>query len=137
VKRVFLDASALVPMAAEWDQWRPRFQEALLHLRRSGPVDLITTNWTLYEALAVAQRRGKRSALNLFRLASSGVEVVPVTEAVEAEALRRFLAWHDKTASVVDHANALVASEEGCDAIISFDADFVPLATAAGMRLLS
>lgn len=137
MRRVFLDASALVPMAVARDPWRARFDEAFAQLERSGPSDFVTTNWTLYEALAVSQRRGKYFALGLFNMASERVEVVPVSEGVEAEALRRFLKWDDKTASVVDHANALVASEEGCDAIMSFDADFVPLATAVGMRLLA
>lgn len=123
-------------MTVERDLSRPRFQQAFGALHRSGPFTLVTTNWTLYEALAVSQRRGKQFAVGLFSMATNAVEIVPVSSEVEAEALRQFLAWDDKTASVVDHANTLVALDEECDAILSFDLDFVPLATAAGIAVV-
>ncbi len=123
-------------MTVSHDAWRPRFQEAFHLLHRSGPFTLVTTNWTLYEALAVSQRRGKRFAVGLFSMASNSVDIVPVSPDVEAEALRQFLAWGDQTASVVDHANTLVALNEDCDAILSFDLDFVPLAAAAGIAMV-
>jgi predicted nucleic acid-binding protein len=123
-------------MTVAHDPWRPRFQEAFGGLHRLGPFTLVTTNWTLYEALAVSQRRGKRFATGLFSLVSKEVEIVPVSPEVESEALRQFFAWGDKTASVVDHANTLVALDEECDAILSFDLDFVPLAAAAGIAVV-
>lgn len=104
---------------------------------RAKPPVLITTNWTLYEALAVAQRYGHIRALALFQLVSQQVRIVPVDPDLEAEALRRFLSWNDKTASVVDHANLLVARDERCDAVLSFDADFVPLVASTGISVLS
>ena len=133
---MFIDASALVPMTVSHDPCRPRFQEMLVALHRSGPFTMVTTNWTLYEALAVSQRRGKRFALGLFSMASNAVEIVPVSPELEAEALRQFLGWGDKTTSVVDHANTLVALDEECDSILSFDLDFVPLAAAAGIAVV-
>ncbi len=136
MRRVFIDASALVPMTVSHDPWRPRFQEMFIALHRSGPFSMVTTNWTLYEALAVSQRRGKRFAVGLFSMANEAVEIVQVSPEVEAEAVRQFLAWGDKTASVVDHANTLVALEEECDTILSFDLDFVPLAAAAGIAMV-
>ena len=63
-------------------------------------------------------------------------DAVPVSEQVEREALRRFLEWSDKTASVVDHANLLVAVDQQCDAILSFDDDFAPLVRQAGIQLI-
>ena len=136
MRRVFIDASALVPMAIERDPWRPPLEDALHRLRGPIPFEFVTTNWTLYEALAVSQRRGKRFAVGLFSMVTTSMEIVAVGDGVESEALRQFLAWHDKTASVVDHANALVAAGEGCDSILSFDLDFVPLAAAAGLGLV-
>ncbi len=123
-------------MTVAHDPWRPRFQQAFGALHRSGPFTMVTTNWTLYEALAVSQRRGKQFAIGLFSMATNAVEIVSVSQAVEAEALRQFLAWGDKTASVVDHANTLVALDEECDTILSFDLDFVPLAAAAGIAMV-
>lgn len=122
-------------MAVPTDQWRGHLLAAMQRLRGPAPLRMVTSNWTLYEALALAQRREKRRALELFRLIEQGAEIVTVDAAIEEEALRRFLRWKDKSASVVDHANTLVAAREGCDVILSFDADFVPLAAAAGIAL--
>ena len=134
--RILVDASALVPLVVERDQWHRSVTRVLGTMRARPPV-LITTNWTLYEALAVAQRYGHLRALALFQLVSQQVRIVPVDPDLEAEALRRFLSWNDKTASVVDHANLLVARAERCDAVLSFDADFVPLVASTGVAVLS
>lgn len=134
--RILVDASALVPLVVERDQWHRNVTRVLGTMRAKPPV-LITTNWTLYEALAIAQRYGHLRAIALFQLVSSQVRIVPVDPELEAEALRRFLSWHDKTASVVDHANLLVARDERCDAVLSFDADFVPLVASTGISVLS
>lgn len=75
-------------------------------------------------------------AVTLFQHVSRAGAIVRVDDATESEALRRFLTWSDKSASVVDHANAMVAAATRCDAIVSFDEDFVPLASAAGLRIL-
>lgn len=133
--RVFVDASAWVPMALPRDQNAGRLEAALVSLRRD-PTEFVTTNWTLYEALAVTQRASKRHAIDLHRRALRLSTLEFVSRDVEAEALRRFLDWGDKTASVVDHANALIATRSGCQAILSFDSDFIPLAAIEGLRLL-
>jgi predicted nucleic acid-binding protein len=96
----------------------------------------MTTNWTLYEALALARHRQPPTAGRLFQIATNIASVVPVDQAVEREALRRFLTWTDKGASVVDHANVLVALQRRCDAILSFDDDFAELVPNTGLQLL-
>jgi predicted nucleic acid-binding protein len=136
VTRVFVDASALVPFVVREDQWHPQLRRILIGLRRGGSPSLVTTNWTLYESLAVSQRRGKAHAGLLYRLARHEMNVVPVSAEVESVALDRFLAWSDKFASVVDHANLLVAEASRCEAIVSFDSDFAPLVRGAGIRLI-
>jgi predicted nucleic acid-binding protein len=134
--RILVDASALVPLEAGRDQWRPRMVAILRELTRAGRFELVTTNWTLYEALAIIQRRDRSRVARLFERATSLMQVVGVGPAAEAEALRRFLSWSDKTASIVDHANLLLALETGCEAVISFDDDFRPLVGGTGLRLV-
>jgi predicted nucleic acid-binding protein len=136
VTSIFFDASGLVPLVVVRDQWRPALDRILAGLRRAGQPAFVTTNWTLYEALAQAQRAGKERAIELHRFVSERMTVVTVSREVEQEALRRFLAWQDKSASVVDHANMLAAEATGCEAVLSFDGDFAPLARMAGIRLL-
>lgn len=133
--RIFFDASALVPLIVLRDQWRAALEFLLAPHRASG-YELVTTNWTLFEALPIAARRGHPTAVTLFQHVSRAGAIVRIDDATETEALRRFLTWDDKSASVVDHANALVAMATRCDAIVSFDDDFVPLAAAAGLRIL-
>jgi predicted nucleic acid-binding protein len=133
--RIFLDASAWVARAVSSDQWSPEFRRVMAGLR-GQPVELVTTTWTLYEALAVTRRRKAPATQVLFRDAVTNSRVVAVDPEVEQEALQRFLSWDDKGASVVDHANVLVAARYRCRGLVSFDADFVPLASAEGIRLL-
>lgn len=137
--RIFLDASAMVPMEVPQDQHRPRLDAVMRRLRMAHGDDLefVTTNWTLYEALAQARRRGWQASMQLFQRIEEFADIVPVDESTEVEALHRFLHWRDKSASVVDYANALVAQARRCQAVLSFDDDFVPLTAAAGMRLLA
>lgn len=130
-----MDASAWVAGAVRSDRWAPEFARVMDGLR-GQPLEVVTTTWTLYEALAIVRRRKPPAVRLLFDRAVSSGDVVAVDPDIEQEALRRFLKWEDKGASVVDHANALVAAVLGCEAIISFDQDFVPLAAAGGMRLL-
>ena len=133
---IFLDASGLIPMELVRDQWRPNLDRVMAGLRRAGRPDFVTTNWTLYEALAQVRRTSRELAHHLYERVTSEMVVVPVRPPIERAALDRFLDWHSQTASVVDIANVLVAQEWGCEAIISFDDDYVPLIMNTGMRLL-
>ena len=130
-----MDASSWVPMAVPRDQAAGRLAE-IFTLLRGETIEYVTTNWTLYEALALARRRGWETSTMLYSHVKQSTGIVSVDDMTESEALRRFLTWRDKSASVVDHANALVAAATRCDAIVSFDEDFIPLAAAAGLRLL-
>ena len=115
--KLLIDASALVPLVVERDQWYANIQRILATVRPQRPV-LCTTNWTLYDALVISQRFGHARAEALFRLVSTQFHLVPVSPDIEIEALRRFLRYGDKTASVVDHANVLTAVGERCAAVV-------------------
>lgn len=134
--RVFVDASAWVPMELPRDQWAPRVAVLLAELRRQPRLEFVTTNWTMYEALAIVRHRAPRSARQLHQTVTLLAQVIGVRIGDEREALRRFLDWADQGASVVDHANLLVAVRQRCDAILSFDSDFIPLGAAAGLEIL-
>ena len=43
--KVFMDASALVPLALERDQWFLSVRRNLRALRESGTPELVTSNW--------------------------------------------------------------------------------------------
>ena len=133
--RIFVDASAWVARAISNDHWAPDLRRVMAELRGKD-VELITTTWTLYEALAITRRRKPEATQILFRDAVNNGRVVAVNPEIERRAVERFLDWDDQGASIVDHANALVAERRHCDAILSFDSDFIPLAATARMRIL-
>jgi predicted nucleic acid-binding protein len=135
--RVLLDASALVPLALERDQWVLQVRRHLRALRAGPAPTLVTTYWTYYEALGICRRASSLVVRKLRLTVETDLTVVPVSEAAVAEALRRFFAWQDKTASVVDHANLLMAQALGCQAILTFDDDFLPIAHGTGIRILN
>ena len=123
-------------MEVSADQWRPSIVRLMAGLRGERQLEMFTTNWTLYEALSIARRHDPRFATTLHDRARTRSVVVQVGDDIEREAVKNFLGWRDKKASVVDHANTLAAVRNRCEAIISFDRDFIPLAAAAGLRVL-
>lgn len=133
---MFLDASCLVPFVVKQDQWHTRLLGIVSRLQAAGRTEFITSNWTYYEALAVSTRGGRRFAHRVRQFVEAQVSLHAVNPEQETEAVRRFFAWDDKTASVVDHANLLVAQDECCAAILSFDADFIAIAGGTGLRVL-
>ncbi|MBE0611134.1 MAG: type II toxin-antitoxin system VapC family toxin [Dehalococcoidia bacterium] len=134
--KVFFDASALVPLVYTRDQWHFTVRRHLALLDQGRHFTMVTSNWTLYEALTIVKRAGHHRVVELHRYAAKTMDIVTVDPVVESEALRRFVGWSDKTASVVDHANLLAALASGCDAILTFDADFLPIAQGTGIRVL-
>ncbi len=134
--KVFLDASALVPFVFERDQWVLPLRRHL-RLLHAEDAALITSTWTYYEALTILRRVGFVAPAQLRRMVDSEVGVLPVSAGIESDAVRRFFSWADKTASVVDHANLLVAIEQRADAILTFASDFLPIAQGTGIRILS
>ncbi len=133
---VFFDASALVPLVSARDQWHFTVRRHLTLLSQASRFTMVTSSWTLYEALTILKRAGHHRVVELHRFALRTIEVVPVDGVVEAEAVRRFVGWADKTASVVDHANLLTALGAGCEAILTFDSDFLAIARGTGIRVL-
>jgi predicted nucleic acid-binding protein len=123
-------------MDVDDDQWRPNVMRLMAELRPLRRLRLFTTNWTLYEALSIARRTDPRYAVVLNERAQVTSTVVRIDQELEREAVRRFFSWTDKKASVVDHANTVAAVQTRCEAILSFDRDFIPLAAAAGLRIL-
>jgi predicted nucleic acid-binding protein len=125
-----------VPFVVRSDQWHPRLLQILAGLRAAGRPEFVTSSWTYYEALAITNRAGRPWVDRLWQFVESEVNCYRVSGSTETEALSRFFAWADKGASVVDHANLLVAVDLGCEAILTFDEDFLPIARNTAVRIL-
>ena len=87
---------------------------------------VVTTNWTLYEALTIinGRRVGRHDlALSLIDRVYGRSTVVDASQ-FEQEALEIFVSHSDKRWSVVDCANFVCIRERGARFALSFDRDF-------------
>ncbi len=87
---------------------------------------LVTTNWTLYEALTNlnSRRIGRHDlAERLFDVARRRALIVDASQ-FEQQALDIFVSHSDKRWSVVDCANFVCIRERGTSHALSFDRDF-------------
>ncbi len=101
-------------------------------------LSLITTNWTLYEALTflnTRQRNRHELAMDLLSLAERAAEVIDASD-FEREALEIFRSHSDKRWSVVDCANFVCIRERGSPFALSFDRDFAQAQVEFGFEVL-
>ena len=102
-------------------------------------IELVTTNWTAYEALSMLKSRGGPDVASLlWEVISIDVAVIlaEVTPEVEASALDLFFAYRDKTWGVVDCASIVVMELVGCRQVVAFDRHFVEASRQRGFEVL-
>ena len=135
--RVFVDASFWVALIHDEDQYH-QASEDLWDRLLGHDATIITTNWTLYEALTFlnGRRRGRHDlALELYALALNSVDVVDAS-AYEQEALEIFRSHTDKRWSIVDCANFVCIRERQSTMALSFDRDFAQAQAEFGFAVL-
>ena len=134
---VFVDASFWIALIHDREE---HHREARYRWQMSINDDLIlvTTNWTLYEALTFlnSRSRGRHDlAVELLRLAEMTSEVVDAAQ-YEREALDVFRSHSDKRWSVFDCANFVCIRERGASLALSLDRDFVQAQSEFGFVVL-
>ena len=134
---VFVDASFWVALIHDEDQYHPVSEDLWDRLLRHDAT-IITTNWTLYEALTFlnSRRRGRHDlALELHALALNSGEIVDAST-YEQQALEIFRSHTDKRWSVVDCANFVCIRERHSTMALSFDRDFAQAQAEFGFAVL-
>ena len=99
---------------------------------------LVTTNWTLYEALTHlnSRRIGRHDlAETLLDVARRRALVIDASQ-FEQQALDIFVSHSDKRWSVVDCANFVCIRERGSHFALSFDRDFSQAQTEFAFQVL-
>lgn len=99
---------------------------------------LVTTNWTLYEAVTILNSRRVRRhdlAVGLLDTAMLRAAIVDASQ-FEQQALEVFRSRSDKRWSVVDCANFVCIRERGSQLALSFDRDFTQAQTEFGFSVL-
>lgn len=125
---IFVDASAWIALINRNDdnygKAAPIWQSIVEHEWL-----LLTTNWTLYEALTILKTKGStelaKELWDLSQLRDGGmVRVVTVSARLEKAAVWTFFQHRDKMWSVVDCANFHAVREENCQRVFAYDDDF-------------
>ena len=101
-------------------------------------LSLVTTNWTLYEALTIlnSRRTGRHDlALGLIETAKRRTTIIDASQ-FEQRALDLFTSHADKRWSVVDCANFVCIRERGSPLALSFDRDFAQAQAEFGFEAL-
>ena len=134
---VFADAGFWIALAYERDK---HHRDAMNRWQfvTNQDMKLITTNWTLYEALTFlnSRERGRHDlAMGLLRLTNMMVEIIDASQ-FEQRALDVFTSHADKRWSIVDCANFVCIRERGAPLALSFDRDFAQAQVEFGFEAL-
>ncbi|MBI2862580.1 MAG: type II toxin-antitoxin system VapC family toxin [Chloroflexi bacterium] len=134
---IFVDASAWVAAFYARDDHHERSRDIWL-AATGGDWPLVTSNWTLYEALTVLRSRASyQHAQQLWAFVQESAVTIVDAKEVEDEALRLFWRYKEHTFSVVDCANFLVIRDRRCPKVFAFDDNhFGPAAGLFGFELL-
>lgn len=123
---VFLDTSYALALAAPTDAYH---QRALLLANEieAANATLVTTRAILLEiGNALARQRYRAAAIALLQALETdpGVEVLPLSEALYAEALALYTSRPDKEWGLIDCASFVVMSQRGLTKALSADEHF-------------
>ncbi len=136
--RVFVDASGWVAAWNRRDQYHGNAR-SLLDECLERQAELITTNWTAYEALSILKSRtGSDLAADLWSTISDkqAVTLLEITPRIERQALDLFFEYQDKTWGVVDCASLVVMEAAGSRQVVAFDRHFVEASRQRGFEVL-
>jgi hypothetical protein len=136
--RVFVDASAWAAILNRRDQYHPAAFALYQQLLRAKAL-LISSSWTIYEALSILKSRaGIEQAEHLWRIVNDPKtsQLVKVDEEVEDAALDMFFGFRDKDWGVVDCTSIIIMEKLGCRTAFAFDEHFSQAAKQYGFDLL-
>ena len=137
MNEVFIDASYWVALVFARDVNNPQSVNQWREITSLG-WGILTTNWTLYEAITILNGRRVRRhdlAVHLLNIAQDSAAVVDAS-AYEQEALEIFRSHTDKRWSIVDCANFVCIRERQSTMALSFDRDFAQAQAEFGFAVL-
>jgi uncharacterized protein len=135
---VFVDASGWIAGANHRDAHHGAARP-ILDACFAQDIRVITTTWTAYEAMSLLKSRiGIDGAAELWALLTNpeAVELIRVTDEIEAAALDLFFRYRDKTWGVVDCASLVVMERTGCRQALAYDRHFVEATRQRGFQTL-
>ena len=136
-EEVFTDASYWIAITYPRDRWHEN-AKSLWNMVRENRWRLVTTNWTLYEALTALNGSFGRHdlAVALYEMVQNTAILVVDASDVEDMALQVFTTHNDKSWSVVDCANFVCIGERRSMYALAYDEDFDQAQTEFGFTRL-
>ena len=133
---VFLDTAYAIALAAPSDQLHQKANELASQMQANG-TRLATTRAVLLEiGNALAKRRYRPTATQLLAALESdpSVDIVPLTDALYAEAFRLYQSRPDKEWGLIDCVSFVVMQQRGLTEALTADEDFEQAGFRALMR---
>ncbi len=137
-RTVFIDASGWIAIVNKKDHYHLTAVRLYKQLLQNG-VHLITTTWTAYEALSLIKSRfGLDVALKLWEILNNRkiVSLIRISTKIEADALKMFFGYKDKTWGIIDCTSIALMSLLGCRHALAFDEHFVEAGKQNGFEIL-
>ncbi|MBM3240493.1 PIN domain-containing protein [Candidatus Poribacteria bacterium] len=122
------------PRDKRYRQAEAKYEELL----RQGE-QLVTINWTVYEALTLLKARaGLEKMEEIWAVVNTPeiVTLIRVTEEIEAQALDIFFHFKDKLWGIVDCASLVVMERIGCTQAFAFDEHFIQASKQRGFQVI-
>lgn len=135
---VFFDASGWIAII-NLDDRNHAAAEAIYRELLADKVRIVTTNWTVYEALSIIKDKiGYREATALWEVVETVplVRMVKITDDIEEAGLDLFFRYRDKTWGVVDYTSLIVMELIGCFQALAFDRHFIEAGTQRGFQVI-
>lgn len=135
---VFIDASGWVAIISADDRNHGAAKLAYQQII-SQKTRILTTNWTLYEALSIIKDKiGHTQALSLWNLVKQfpSVSLIKVTDDIETAAIGLFFRYEDKRWGVVDCTSLIVMEQTGCSRALAYDLHFKEASRQRGFQLI-
>jgi len=135
---VFIDASGWIAIIS-LDDRNHAAAEATYRELLADKVRIITTNWTVYEALSIIKDKiGYREAAALWETVETVplIRMVKITDDIEEAGLDLFFRYRDKTWGVVDCTSLIVMELTGCFQALAFDRHFIEAGTQRGFQVV-
>ena len=136
MRTLFADSGHWIALLHPRDQMHERAEEVVTGV---GPVEIVTTQMALAEALNHLSREGvqlRNLAVRMIRelQVAPDVEVIPQTDSQFRAAVERYAARSDQTWSLTDCASFLVMEERGITEALACDRDFEQAGFVALLR---
>lgn len=135
---VFIDASGWIAIISADDRNHKAAKIAYQQIV-SQNVRIITSNWTLYEALSIIKDKiGYAHALSLWNLVKrfSLITLVKITDDIETKGVNLFFRYRDKTWGVVDCTSLIVMEQTGCLNALAYDRHFREASLQRGFQVI-